>query len=91
MAEKKGGITLKCKFCGKEFVFSKSEQEFFKEKGLQNIPKACPKCREARKKGEKVDIQIKCEKCGKTGIFRKQIEAKRVLCEDCYKKEKEGK
>ncbi len=32
-----------CKECGKEFVFSAGEQEFFKEKGL-NEPKKCKEC-----------------------------------------------
>lgn len=84
--KRKDGLELKCKFCGKEFIFTKREQEFYKEKGLQNIPKACPNCREKRKTGEKIDIIVKCDNCGKTGTFRKQIDAKRVLCEDCYNK-----
>ncbi|MBO5779091.1 MAG: zinc-ribbon domain-containing protein, partial [Clostridia bacterium] len=28
-------ITLKCKDCGKEFVFTAGEQEFYAEKGFQ--------------------------------------------------------
>ena len=78
------GEKLICKTCGKEFIFSKGEQKFFAEKGLKNIPRSCPDCREARKKGEDVKLEAKCEKCGKTGIFRKKIEAKRILCSDCY-------
>ncbi|MBQ5566206.1 MAG: zinc-ribbon domain-containing protein, partial [Clostridia bacterium] len=33
--------TLTCKECGKEFVFSASEQEFYASKGFQNEPKKC--------------------------------------------------
>ena len=29
---------LVCKDCGKEFVFTVGEQEFFKEKGFENDP-----------------------------------------------------
>ena len=38
-----------CKDCGKEFVFTVGEQEFFKEKGFENDPVRCPDCRRAIK------------------------------------------
>ena len=41
--------TLVCKDCGKEFVFTVGEQEFYAEKGFQNKPQRCPECRKARK------------------------------------------
>ena len=41
--------TLKCKDCGKDFVFTAGEQEFYKEKGFTNEPVRCPECRKARK------------------------------------------
>lgn len=41
--------TLVCKDCGKQFVFTVGEQEFFKERGLENEPQRCPDCRRARK------------------------------------------
>ena len=37
--------TIVCKDCGKEFVFTEGEQEFYKEKGFVR----CPECRKARK------------------------------------------
>ena len=52
---KTGGIfkmedkTLICIDCGKEFIFTEGEQEFYKEKGFENEPKRCPDCRRARK------------------------------------------
>lgn len=42
--------TLKCKECGKDFVFSAGEQEFYSQKGFQNEPVRCSPCRQARKK-----------------------------------------
>ena len=42
-------ITLKCKDCGAEFVFSAGEQAFYAEKGFTNQPVRCPECRKARK------------------------------------------
>jgi len=38
-----------CKDCGKEFVFTEGEQNFYKEKGFENDPLRCPECRKARK------------------------------------------
>ena len=42
--------TLVCKECGKEFVFTAGEQEFYAEKGFQNEPQRCRECRNARKR-----------------------------------------
>ena len=41
--------TLVCKDCGKEFIFTVGEQEFYKEKGFENDPVRCADCRRARK------------------------------------------
>ena len=41
--------TLVCKDCGKEFVFTAGEQEFYAEKGFQNEPMRCKECRIAKK------------------------------------------
>ncbi len=38
-----------CKDCGKTFVFTVREQEFYKEKGLEHDPVRCRECRAARK------------------------------------------
>jgi len=42
-------ITLTCKDCGAEFVFTEGEQQFYAEKGFENQPLRCPECRRARK------------------------------------------
>ena len=44
--------TLVCKECGKEFVFTAGEQEFYAERGFQNEPQRCKACRDARKNAE---------------------------------------
>lgn len=38
-----------CSDCQQEFTFSAGEQEFYKQKGLNNPPKRCPVCRKAKK------------------------------------------
>ena len=40
---------LNCVDCGRQFVFSSGEQEFYAQKGFQNKPNRCPDCRQARK------------------------------------------
>ena len=42
-------ITLTCKDCNSEFVFSEGEQAFYAEKGFTNQPVRCPECRKTRK------------------------------------------
>ncbi len=42
-------ITLTCKDCGKEFVFTTGEQKFYDEKGFTNQPQRCKECRDAKK------------------------------------------
>ena len=41
--------TLTCRDCGREFVFTSGEQEFYQSRGLLNEPGRCPECRAARK------------------------------------------
>lgn len=38
-----------CKTCGKEFIFTAGEQEFYKARGIENEPKNCKACRDAKK------------------------------------------
>ena len=40
--------TLTCVDCGRDFAFSASEQEFFRERGF-DPPKRCKDCRRAKK------------------------------------------
>ena len=44
-------IKIVCKGCGKEFIFTAGDQEFYKEKAFSN-PVRCKDCRE-KKKAEK--------------------------------------
>jgi len=83
--------TLVCKDCGKEFVFTAGEQEFYEAKGFQNEPGRCKECRTARKslhgsaKGEREMYDAVCAECGKeTQVpFRPRLE-KPVYCSECF-------
>lgn len=41
--------TIICKDCGKEFIFTVGEQEFYKEKNIQNDPVRCKECRDKKR------------------------------------------
>ena len=58
---------LVCEDCGKEFIFTAGEQEFYAEKGLVNKPKRCPECRSVRRKNNRKRRKMYdavCSKCG---------------------------
>ncbi|MBQ7286935.1 MAG: zinc-ribbon domain containing protein [Candidatus Gastranaerophilales bacterium] len=84
--------TLKCEDCGKDFVFSAGEQEFYAQKGLQNTPKRCPECRKARKhKSKRKMYNAICSACGaETKVPFKPAEGKEVFCKDCFAKRSEA-
>ncbi len=42
-------IPIVCVDCGKEFIFTAGEQEFYAQKGFLHNPVRCPECRRARK------------------------------------------
>lgn len=44
--------TIVCKDCGKEFIFSVRDQDFYERMGFTNEPVRCKDCRD-RKKSEK--------------------------------------
>ena len=46
-------ITLTCRDCGEEFVFTAGEQQFYAEKGFKNQPKCCKACRDKKKNAER--------------------------------------
>ncbi len=57
---KDGDVSLTCRQCGKEFVFTKAEQEFYELKGF-TTPCRCKECRSARQTEPQ---HIICSKCG---------------------------
>lgn len=49
MSEQLKDETIVCKDCGKEFIFTVGEQQFYAEKGFENKPVRCKECRMAKK------------------------------------------
>ena len=72
--------TLVCKECGKEFVFTAGEQEFYAERG-----KACRDARKNATRGPREYYTATCAACG--GEARVPFEPKSdrpVYCSDCF-------
>ncbi len=80
--------TLVCKDCGKEFVFTAGEQEFFAEKGFTNEPQRCKECRDAKKQASRANRQMYtavCASCGKEAkVPFKPTEGRPVYCSECF-------
>ena len=59
--------TLICQDCGREFIWTAAEQEFYAEKGFTNEPKRCKECREKRKNNGRPQHEMYdavCANCG---------------------------
>lgn len=89
--------TLICRDCGKEFVFSAGEQEFFREKGFAHDPTRCPECRAARRGNPRSGgsdnprprrmYSVICADCGaQTEVPFEPRGDRPVYCRDCFEK-----
>ena len=82
--------TLTCRDCGREFLFTAGEQEFYQSRGLQNEPRRCPECRAARRTSEgngrsRAMHDVICSNCGKqTQVPFVPTGARPVYCLDCF-------
>ena len=67
--------TLVCKDCGKEFVWTAGEQEFYASRGFENQPQRCKPC----------------ASCGKAcKVPFQPREDRPVYCSECFAKMKEN-
>ncbi len=82
--------TLQCRDCGRDFLFTAGEQEFYQSRGLQNEPRRCPECRAARRTTEgngrtRSMHDVICSNCGKqTQVPFVPTGARPVYCLDCF-------
>jgi len=84
--------TLVCKDCGKDFIFTVGEQEFYAEKGFQNEPVRCKECRTSRKTARSSDREMfdaVCAECGApTKIPFQPRNDRPVYCSACFQNHK---
>jgi len=89
MSEQYQDKTLNCEQCGKEFIHSARDQEFYKEKGYQNLPKRCPECRRQRRQQRRTRQMhdAVCSDCGaQTQVPFEPNPEKPVYCDECFRK-----
>jgi CxxC-x17-CxxC domain-containing protein len=90
--------TLSCLDCGRSFIFTASQQEFFASKGFANKPGRCDDCRAARKaasggqhssfasgRRDRELFKATCSQCGGVAEVPFQPRTGRpVYCRDCF-------
>ena len=86
--------TLKCRDCGKEFVWTSGEQEFFAQKGFDKPPIRCFSCRKKKKDKSQNPVPVKsdgelftivCSKCAKKSeVNFKPRNPTGILCSECF-------
>lgn len=90
--------TLKCKDCGQDFIWTSSEQQFYKDKGFENSPLRCKDCRRQKKarfnegRGGGQARQMFDITCGQCGASDKVPFSPRgdkpVLCKNCFQSQR---
>jgi CxxC-x17-CxxC domain-containing protein len=84
---------LNCRDCGKEFVFTAGEQQFYASKGLQHEPRRCGDCRNNRRDGggtgggraPRAMHDVICNSCGRlTQVPFVPTGSRPVYCLDCF-------
>ena len=78
--------TLVCKDCGKEFVWTAGEQEFYASRGFENQNGGA-----RSNSGERQMFDAVCAACGKTcKVPFQPREDRPVYCSDCFARMKQN-
>ena len=91
-------IDILCVDCESEFVWKVGEQIFFRDKGLQNPPKRCRECKQAKNERiasvaaaqadsvkQKIEVAVYCARCnGYTTVPFYPSQGRPVYCRSCY-------
>jgi len=90
--------SISCIDCQKDFIWSIGEQRFFRDKGLQNPPKRCKDCKQAKNERlnailaadnagikQKIEVAVHCAKCnGYTTVPFYPSQNRPVYCRSCF-------
>ena len=88
---------LRCVDCGKEFVWTAGEQQFFADKNFKNEPKRCKACKTKRASRpigavaprERVETVTNCSNCGReTRVPFRPTQGRPVFCKECFQSKK---
>jgi CxxC-x17-CxxC domain-containing protein len=87
-----------CIDCGEDFNWTVGEQVFFRDKGLQNPPKRCKGCKQAKNERiaaitaaqaagikQRIEVAVHCAKCsGYTTVPFYPSQGRPVYCRTCF-------
>ncbi|MBV9216603.1 MAG: zinc-ribbon domain containing protein [Acidobacteria bacterium] len=89
---------IPCIDCESEFVWTAGEQAFYRQKELQNPPKRCKSCKQAKNrrleaielskitgKKTRIDVQARCARCQQTTTIPfYPSQGRPVYCRACF-------
>ena len=90
--------SIHCIDCGRDFVWTAGEQQFFHDKGLQNPPKRCKECKQAKNERlaaitaaqasgikQRIEVTVTCARCGEvTTVPFYPSQGRPVFCRSCF-------
>lgn len=91
-------VNISCIDCEKDFIWTVGEQTFFRDKGLQNPPKRCKECKQAKNLRlasiaaaqasgikQKIEVAVHCAKCSSyTTVPFYPSQGRPVYCRSCF-------
>ena len=90
--------SIQCIDCSQDFIWTIGEQTFFRDKGLQNPPKRCKPCKQAKTERieaviaaqqagikQKIEVAVNCAKCNAlTTVPFYPSQGRPVFCRSCF-------
>jgi CxxC-x17-CxxC domain-containing protein len=90
--------TINCIDCSRDFIWTAGEQAFFRDKKLQNPPKRCKDCKQAKNDRlaaiaaaqtsgvrQRIEVSVKCARCGEaTTVPFYPSQGRPVFCRSCF-------
>ena len=90
--------TILCIDCTRDFIWTAGEQAFFRDKKLQNPPKRCKECKQAKNDRlaaiaasqssgirQRIEVSVKCARCGEsTTVPFYPSQGRPVFCRSCF-------
>ncbi|MGB8507435.1 MAG: zinc-ribbon domain containing protein [Pyrinomonadaceae bacterium] len=89
---------ISCVDCSEEFTWTAGEQVFFHDKGLQNEPKRCKPCKQAKNERlsaiaaaqaagvrQRIEVTVTCAQCAQqTTVPFYPSQGRPVFCRTCF-------
>jgi CxxC-x17-CxxC domain-containing protein len=90
--------SILCIDCNNQFIWTVGEQVFFRDKGLQNPPKRCKECKQAKNERiaaitsaqalgvkQRIEVSVTCARCqSTTTVPFYPSQGRPVFCRSCF-------